>query len=66
MLARMNETNSRPDLKNSGFFLIILVVYFISEYLEHDVEFVDEVKHELVEITNETNSTVTKFKYFAD
>ena len=33
---------------------------------EHDIEFVYEVKHELVEMTNETNSSVTKFKYFAD
>ena len=46
--------------------LIILVEYFISEYLEHDIEFVYDVKHELVEMINETNSTVTKFKYFAD
>ena len=39
---------------------------FISEYLEHDTEFVYEVQRELVKLLNKTIPTITKFEYFSD
>ena len=61
----MRETNCRPDLQKLEILPTILVVCFISEYLEHDVKFAYEVEHQLIEMINETIPTVTKFKYFA-
>ena len=43
---------------------------FISEYLEHDTEFVYELQRELVKpvvkLLNKTIPTITKFEYFSD
>ena len=39
---------------------------FISEYLEHDTEFVYEVQRELVKLLNETIPTITEFEYLSD
>ena len=39
---------------------------FISDYLEHDTEFVFEVQRELVNILKETMPTINKVEYFSD